>query len=403
MARWWIVLTVALGLVGCPANDDSAMPDDDVAGDDDVSDDDSDGDDDVGDDDAGDDDSGGEPATMPAHRVVAEVAWTLTFDEDAQAAGFAECQYSRVFEGLQDLTQPYLCPGCTMQLVGEAVMTAGYDGCYVPTFGGEETRTEYWGFAWPDQEGGAATFYRGSRENLTINELATVESANLDTPLALSWTGEYALADLGIEADGNLALAAEGVATVSLDEDTQLEDPYAVRTQPYTCGWPTDNPGGLQTDGLLVEGATFPTAALEDECGELVNLWDFHGRYLVVDSTQPDCGFCLTMAQQAPDFLAEMDDLGIPTEFVSLLGEGLSNVIGEPSQSVFDSYLATYGHGGPLLKDRGFGYAVFEPYWGDDLGYPTWAVIRPDMTVLYVGKGFDSWDEARDVIVGDGR
>ena len=108
------------------------------------------------------------------------------------------------------------------------------------------------------------------------------------------------------------------------------------------------------------------------------------------------------MAQQAPDFLTEMDDLGIPSEFLSMLGEGLSNVVGEPGQSAFDDYLAAYGHGGPLLKDRGFGYAIFQPYWEDDLGYPTWAVIRPDMTVLYVGKGFDSWDQVRDLIVADG-
>ena len=399
--RWTLTLVTLLGMVGCPAadDDDSAGGDDDTTGipaDDDTA----MPDDDV-DDDAGDDDTGGEPVTVPAHAVVADVTWTITFDEDAQAAGFSECQYTRTFAGEQDLTQPYLCPACTIQLTGEAEMTAGYEDCYEPTFGGDVTRTEYWGFTWPEEDGGSAAFFRGSRENLTINELTTVESASLGAPLVLSWTGEYALADLGIEEDGNLFLAAEGSATVSLDEGTPLVDPYAVRTHAYSCGWPTDNPGDLQTDWLLAEDATFPTAALEDECGELVNLWDFHGRYLVVDSTLPDCGFCLTMAQQAPDFLAEMDDLGIPAEFVSLLGEGLSNVVGEPSQSAFDSYQATYGHGGPLLKDRGFGYAVFEPYWADDLGYPIWAVIRPDMSVLYVGKGFDTWDEVRDLIVAD--
>jgi len=58
-------------------------------------------------------------------------------------------------------------------------------------------------------------------------------------------------------------------------------------------------------------------------------------------------------------------------------------------------------NGGPVLKDRGFGYAVFGPYWGEDLGYPTWAVMRPDMNVLFVGKGFESWDEVRDLIVED--
>lgn len=110
------------------------------------------------------------------------------------------------------------------------------------------------------------------------------------------------------------------------------------------------------------------------------------------------------MAEDAPGFLDEMDGLGIAVEFVSLLGEGLNNVIGEPTQAAFDAYLSSYGHGGPLLKDRGFGYAMFKPYWDDqreDLGYPTWAIVRPDMTLLHVGKGFSDFEEITGLIVED--
>lgn len=46
-------------------------------------------------------------------------------------------------------------------------------------------------------------------------------------------------------------------------------------------------------------------------------------------------------------------------------------------------------------------YAIFEPYWLDDLGFPSWTVIRPDMTVLEVGIGFSDWTEIRDLIVAD--
>ena len=403
--RYWIYIAACVvGLWGCSGggDDDSAVGDDDtIAGDDD----DTAGDDDdtADDDDLADDDD--TAATVDAHAVTAEITWSLEFDADAQAEGYADCEYTRNYEGVQFLDQPYLCAGCTLQFAGTAEMVAGYDSCYEPTFGGDQDRTEYWGFGWPENDGGEADFFRGASENMFLSTpLTTVVNASLDTPLQLGWDSEYALSDLGIQADGSMTLSATGTATVSVDPGQQLEDPYVPRTEPYACGWPTDNPGDLDTPWIASLGAVFPTAVLEDECGELVNLWDFHGRYLVIDSTQPDCSFCLLMAEAAPDFLAEMDDLGIAVEFVSLLGEGLSNVIGEPTQSAFDSYLSSYGHGGPLLKDRGFGYAMFKPYWdtmGEDLGYPTWAIVRPDMTLLHVGKGFSDFEEIEALIVED--
>ncbi len=400
---WTTNLALALVLVfaGCPTggsdDDDSGGPPD--------GDDDSEGDDDAtADDDAtGDDDTGGEgyPQTE-AHVVDAEVTWSLDFDADAEAEGFVDCEYSRAYAGVQFLDQPYLCPDCTLQFAGEADMYEGFEECYEGSFGGEPQRAEYWGLRWPEEDGGEAVFYRGARENLSIGELATVPSASLDQPFEIGWTGEYSLEDLGHDAAGSLALAALGTATVTVDPGTLLEDLTAERTEPYTCGWSLGNPGSLAGEWPLVDDGTFPRAWLEDACGERVDLWDFHGSYLVVDSTQHDCGYCLQMALAAPDFLAEMDDLGIPVRFVSLLGEGLSNVVGEPSHERFEDYEAEYGvPGEPLLKDRGFGYAAFLPYWEDDIGWPVWAIVRPDMTLLTSGKGFTGWDEMREAIAAD--
>lgn len=387
--------------VGCdqdedPADDDDAADDDDDAADDDDAD-----DDDVADDDDADDDDDDTGPTVPARVITAEVTWELGFDPDAEAEGYTDCSYSRTFTGVQFLDQPYLCPDCTHQFEGTAEMYVGFTDCAEPIFGGTESRTEYWGLGWSEAPGTDAAFFRGSRENQAIGELTTIAEATLDQLLELGWDSEYSLADMGLEGDGQMTLAASGSATVTIDESIQLADLYQLRTEPYECGWPTNNPGDLETDWLLEEDATFPTAWLEDECGERVNLWDFHGSYLVIDSTQPDCCYCILMAEAAPDFLAEMDDAGVPTVFLSLLGEGLSNIVGEPTQGDFEDYVASYGSGEPILKDRGFGYAIFEPYWGDDLGYPSWTVIRPDMTVLAVGKGFSSFEEITDLILAD--
>ena len=401
----WIptfVAALAFGLAGCPTgpDDDDTAADDDTVADDDTGDDDAGDDDTVGDDDSEADDDG--YPLVEAHTLDAQVTWTVDFDADAEAEGYVDCEYSRTYAGVQFLDQPYLCPDCTLQFAGEADMFEGYEECYVGSFGGDPQRTEYWGFAWPDQDGGEAVLFRGARENLSVGELATVPSASLDEPFEIGWTGEYTLEDLGHDAAGSLALAALGTATVSLDAGIELEDLRAARSEPYACGWPLGNPGTLADVLPLADDATFPRAWLEDACGDLVDLWDLHGSYLVVDSTQHDCGYCLQMALAAPDFLAEMEDAGIPVRFVSLLGEGLSNVVGEPTQEGFEDYEAEYGvPGEPLLKDRGFGYAVFQPYWEDDIGWPVWAIVRPDMTLLTSGKGFTGWEEMGDAILAD--
>ncbi|MDP7111371.1 MAG: hypothetical protein QGH45_05385, partial [Myxococcota bacterium] len=252
------------------------------------------------------------------------------------------------------------------------------------------------------EDGGEAVLFRGARENLSIGDLTTVPAVSLDEPFEVAWTAEYTLEDLGLDAAGSLAFAASGTATVAQDPTHELADLTAGRSEPYECGWPLDNPGTLADEWPLDDGAVLPRAWLEDACGEVVDLWDLHGSYLVIDSTQNDCGYCLQMALAAPDFLAEMDAQGIPVRFVSLLGEGLGNVAGEPSQATFDAYEDEYGvPGQPLLKDRGFGYAAFQPYWGDEIGWPVWAIVRPDMTLLTSGKGFSGWEEIQGLIEAD--
>ena len=338
---------------------------------------------------------------IPAQRIAGELTWQLDFDEQAEGAGYSDCSYARSFQGLQQLDQPYLCPECDLQFMGQASMHRGFEDCYEPVFGGEALREEHWGLDWPEAEGGAGRFFRGALENYAIGELAELSGVALDQPFDLAWSATHSLQELGAEGEGDVTLAASGQATVTVDESTLLQDLRQPRVLPYACGWPLGNPGDLQTDWTLALDATFPRAWLEDACGDLVDLWDFHGSYLVIDSTQPDCGPCLTMADQAPDFLADMERQDISVRMLSLLGEGLSNVIGEPGQAVFEAYIEAYDHGDPILKDRGFGYAIFDPYWGKELSYPAWAVVRPDMTLLATQTGFSSWVEMAEMIVED--
>jgi len=386
-------------ILGCgdPDKDDTDTPEGDTDTDTDA---DGDTDSDADGDTDADADTDVEYPTTDAHMLTGEVTWALTFDETAAKSGYTPCDYTRTFSGLQFLDQPWLCPECTHQVSGTASMTEGFESCYEPIFGGTADRNEWWGVTWPEG-GGEGIFYRGARENFGIGELTTFTADALDVPFDMTWEATYALTDLGLSEPGSMTLTATGTATLSVSDSVALEDIRQPRPGPYSCGWPTDNPGTLETDWVLDLDATLPTAWLEDQCGERVDLWDFYGRYIVLDSTQSDCGYCLVMADEAPAFLASMESQGIPVVFVSMLGDGLSNVIGEPSQSTYDAYLSSYGSGEPLLKDRGYGYAAFGNYLGDALGYPAWSIVRPDMTVMAVETGFSSWDEMEALIVAD--
>ena len=331
---------------------------------------------------------------LPAYFIEGDVTWSLDFDSEAEGLGWQDCAYSRSYEGTRIADQPYLCPECTVMFKGTAEMYEGYKDCSSPLFGGEQTHTELWGLSWI--EGGKSSFFRTYSENGVLGELTSIKGIEQDVPFEMTWEAEYSLTD-----GGAFSMVALGEVTLSLDEQTELENPLQPRSEPYACGWPLNNPGDLETDWVLAMDAVFPTAWLEDECGEIVDLWDFYGSYLVIDSTQNDCGYCLWMAEESPAFLKEMAVKGVDVRFISLLGDGLSNVTGEPDQSTYDAFLAAYGSGEPILKDRGFGYAMFYPYLEGEIGWPVWAIVRPDMTVMAVETGFSSWDEFRDLILED--
>jgi thiol-disulfide isomerase/thioredoxin len=339
-------------------------------------------------------DTGGsfEPeATIPAIRVDTEVTWTLTFDEEAQELGYEECSYSRTYEGLQFIDMDYLCPACDILVTGTAVMTEGFD-CYSQISSDpQEERTEVWGL---DLDG---SLYRTSLEQLALGELTEFEDAGEGQVADIGWDAEYELTDGGM-----MGLVAEGELTWETDEATLLVDPWMERTEDYACGWPQDNPGTLELDYALAEGGTFPRVRLDDQCGDALDLWDLYGRWLVLDSSQPDCGPCQSMAASAEEFVAEMADEGIEVVVVSFLGAGLSAPYATPDEETHDSWVESFELTDPVLYDRGFTYALFpeffESWSGEDFGYPAWIIVDPEMTLVFGNIGFSSWDDVAEVI-----
>jgi hypothetical protein len=49
----------------------------------------------------------------------------------------------------------------------------------------------------------------------------------------------------------------------------------------YACGWEHNDPGDLESTGNGV-GDVMDSISLVDQCGEMVDLWDFYGEYHVL-------------------------------------------------------------------------------------------------------------------------
>jgi thiol-disulfide isomerase/thioredoxin len=334
-----------------------------------------------------------EEGSIPAWRAAGEVTWSLTFDAAAQAEGYTDCSYRRSYQGLQALDLGYLCPECALHLVGDATMEEGLDCAAVIVSDPPTVRAEGWGWS------ADGRFFRSSYGLAPLGELTTIDLSG-GQQAALSWESE---GEIGTT--GTLLLQASGTVSWWLDEQTLLPDPWPARTEPYACGWPTDDPGTLALDYELTLGDVLPNVRLRDQCDEKLALWDLYGRWLVVDSAQPDCGPCRSMASTAEDFVQQMAAEGIEVVVVSLLGKGLAEPFSEPDEAVYDDWVTQYQPSGPVLRDRGYGYALLpdlaESATGEEFGYPTWMVIAPDMTIAHVNVGFSDWEAVAEVIRGE--
>jgi thiol-disulfide isomerase/thioredoxin len=335
----------------------------------------------------------GGPREVPAARLEALVTWTLDFDATAEATGLTDCSYTRDYSGLQRIDVPHLCHDCALIVEGEAVMTEGAD-CYAQISGGAPAdRTETWALR-------GLELLRAGAAQLSPGPLATLSDASPGVDQPVAWES-----DSELTSGGTMRLSATGALRWDVDEDTVLIDPFGPRAEPYACGWECNDPGDLVATWPMTTGEVSPDLRLADACGEDVSMWDFYGSYVVLDASQSDCGPCRSMADTSEAFKAELRAEGIPVRLVNVLGNGLGDVLGTPSAATVDRWISDFDLTEPVLADKGWTYALFPTYLeestGEDMGYPAWVVIGPDMRVIEGNVGFRSWDDVGAIIRAD--
>ena len=63
-----------------------------------------------------------------------------------------------------------------------------------------------------------------------------------------------------------------------------VSNPLDALEQCYACGWEHNDPGDLVSTGSAI-GDVMANLQLEDQCGEVVDTWDFYGEYHILYMT----------------------------------------------------------------------------------------------------------------------
>ena len=80
------------------------------------------------------------------------------------------------------------------------------------------------------------------------------------------------------------AADSDGDGLSDAEEIDCVSNPLDIDEVCYACGWEHNDPGDLTSTGTEV-GDVIANIAMVDQCGDTVELWDFHGEYHVMYRT----------------------------------------------------------------------------------------------------------------------
>jgi hypothetical protein len=319
--------------------------------------------------------------------------WHVDFDADAEAAGYADCDYERTYtNGVEFRDSPWLCPSCDAMVMVDSEMTLGRDDCYAQISPNDPPPSEVLGW-------GGDRFFRTYYANYGLSDqgVAVADGASLTTSNETPF--QFQSSDGANHAATFTTSGDFAVGTTQADPMRGLHPP-----ETYDCGWPAAHPPAWTGSYALAVGETLPDGVFRDVCNDPVRLHDELGRWLVVEVSAKDCGPCQAMADGEPAFEAAMHANGIEVGSVTLLAPTLSDPLRTSTRDDLYDWAFAFDLDGPVLADRGYGISVIgaaaPALAGEDFGFPTWVVVDPQGAVVGVHVGFASWDDVAAVIGG---
>lgn len=77
---------------------------------------------------------------------------------------------------------------------------------------------------------------------------------------------------------------SDGDGLSDKEEVDCVSNPLDETEQCYACGWAHNDPGDVESTGSEI-GDVMANLQLEDQCGDVVDTWDFYGEYHVLYMT----------------------------------------------------------------------------------------------------------------------
>lgn len=325
------------------------------------------------------------PAPLMRKTLSGDVTWKVTFDADAQAAGATDCSYTRHYEASEDTSARWLCPECEVMYLADVQMTAGATDCYTQVSSGSPAASEWIGY-------GAGKWWRSGGGPMTDQGTITLDATTLTTTNSIPPADAPNGGKLTFDVTGSLAVG---------EKEGDPRNGWIPPATPYACGWPKADPPPYTGDYSLKVKGTVPDGLFHDACGETVRLHDFKGQYFIVDMSAIDCPPCQAMAGQEEQLIADLAAQGIKATVITLLAPSLSNTVGLTTTKMLNAWIKKFTLTTPVLADRGWGLSVFGPLLGDQIGYPSLAVVNPNLKVIKVDSGFGNFDDIKAAIITD--
>jgi peroxiredoxin len=139
--------------------------------------------------------------------------------------------------------------------------------------------------------------------------------------------------------------------------------------------WTTNSyPAGLEAEGSD-EGQVVPNFRLMDQFGEDTCLWQFYGKWVVLDFSTLWCAPCQTLAEKAEETHAEFADRGL--EYLSLLSQNMN--FEPPTLEDIQIWSDRFELTSPVLMD---GENWTGNFVAGNSGFPRLVIIGPDMRIV---------------------
>ncbi len=327
------------------------------------------------------------PLAPMRKKISGDLTWKVAFDDTAKAAGATDCSYTRHYEGYEDRSAPWFCPDCEVTFKVDVKLTSGLSDCFTSQVSDSApAKLEWVGYT----KGGV--FRRGLGATMTEQGTATQGGSGFE--MANSVT------DLDAKVGGKMAFDVSGSFALS-DEEGDVMNGFTPPAT-YACGWPKVEAPPYTGDYVLAKGKTMPDGLFKDACNETVRLHELAGAYLFVEMSARNCGPCQEMAKEEEKFIADMKAQNIDVRVVTLLCPSLEDTIGNTTTTMLKNWTKQFMLTSPVLADRGWGLTVLAPAVSlDSVGYPTWALVDPQLKVLDFDTGFGTYADIEAAILAD--